>query len=195
MPVTLPNVSIEEAKGILQRQDQIIARVPEVASVLGKAGRADTATDPAPLSMFETVIVLKPKSEWRAGLTRQRLAQEIMAALAMPGMQNALTMPIKARVDMLTTGIRTPVGVKVFGDDLAQNERIGQEIERRLRDVPGTRSVYADRDTLGVYVDFTPDHDAIARYGLRVRDVLAQVETAIGGMVIDQTIEGRQRSP
>jgi Cu(I)/Ag(I) efflux system membrane protein CusA/SilA len=193
MPVTLPNISIEEAKGILQRQDQVIARFPEVESVLGKAGRADTPTDPAPLSMFETVIVLKPRSEWRAGMTRQRLEREISDAVAMPGVQNALTMPIKARVDMLTTGIRTPVGVKVFGDDLAQIERIGQEIERRVRDVPGTRSVYADRETQGVYVDFTPDRAAISRYGLRVRDVLAHVETAIGGMVIDQTIEGRQR--
>jgi Cu(I)/Ag(I) efflux system membrane protein CusA/SilA len=193
MPVTMPNVAIEEARQILQKQDAIIAAFPEVVSVLGKAGRADTPTDPAPLSMFETVIVLKPRSEWREGMTQERLERELSEALAMPGMQNALTMPIKARMDMLTTGIRTPVGIKVFGPSLEDNERIGQEIEERLRDVPGTRSVFAERETKGVYIDFTPDRAAIARYGLRVRDVLQLVETAIGGMVIDQTVEGRQR--
>ncbi len=193
MPVTFPNISIEEAKDLVRRQDQIIAGFPEVKSVMGKAGRAGTPTDAAPLSMIETVIVLHPKSRWRPGMTRARLERELMAALDMPGVQGALTMPIKARVDMLTTGIRTPVGVKVFGDDLAKIERIGREIEDRLRAVPGTRSVYADRETMGTYVDFEPDRDAIARYGLRVRDVLSLVETAIGGMVIDQTIEGRQR--
>jgi Cu(I)/Ag(I) efflux system membrane protein CusA/SilA len=193
MPVTLPNISIDQARDLLRRQDEIIAAVPEVKSVLGKAGRAETPTDPAPLSMFETVIVLRPRSAWRPGMTRERLESELMAALAMPGLQNALTMPIKARVDMLTTGIRTPVGIKVFGDDLAEIERTGQEIERRLRAVPGTRSVYADRETLGAYVDFEPDRAAIARYGLRVRDVLDIVEGAIGGMPIDQTVEGRQR--
>jgi copper/silver efflux system protein len=193
MPVTFPNISIEEAKQLLQKQDQVIKRFPEVATVLGKAGRSETPTDSAPLSMFETVIVLKPTSEWRPGMTRERLERELLEALAVPGMQNALTMPIKARVDMLTTGIRTPVGIKVFGDDLAKIEEVGQRLERILRDVPGTRSAYADRETKGTYVDFTPDRDAIARYGLRVMDVMAQVETAIGGMAIDQTIEGRQR--
>ncbi len=193
MPVTLPNISIEEAKQLIQKQDQIIKKFPEVETVLGKAGRSETPTDPAPLSMFETVIVLKPTSEWRDGMTRERLEAELMAALETPGVQGALTMPIKARVDMLTTGIRTPVGVKVYGDDLAKIERVGQEIERRLRDVPGTRSVFADRETQGVYVEFEPDRDAIARYGLRIQDVMDLVETAIGGMVIDQTVEGRQR--
>jgi Cu(I)/Ag(I) efflux system membrane protein CusA/SilA len=193
MPVTFPNIAIEEAKDLLQRQDQIIARFPEVKTVLGKAGRAGTPTDPAPLSMFETVIVLHPKAHWRPGMTRERLEQELMTALQMPGIQGALTMPIKARVDMLTTGIRTPVGVKVFGDDLAEIERVGREIEQRLRAVPGTRSAYADRETMGTYIDFEPDRAAIARYGLRVDDVLSLVETAIGGMVIDQTFEGRQR--
>jgi Cu(I)/Ag(I) efflux system membrane protein CusA/SilA len=193
MPVTLPNVSIEEAKTIVQKQDAIIKGFPEVATVMGKAGRAETPTDPAPLSMFETVIVLRPRAEWRPGMTRERLERELTDALAMPGLQGALTMPIKARVDMLTTGIRTPVGIKVFGPSLEENERIGQEIERRLRDVPGTRSVFAERETKGVYVDFVPDRVAIARYGLRVRDVLQLVETAVGGMVIDQTVEGRQR--
>jgi Cu(I)/Ag(I) efflux system membrane protein CusA/SilA len=193
MPVTLPNISIEEAKELLQKQDRIIRSFPEVATVLGKAGRAETPTDPAPLSMFETVIVLKPASEWRAGMTSRQLQLELSRALDVPGVQNALTMPIKARVDMLTTGIRTPVGVKIFGSDLARSEQIGLEIERRLRSVAGTRSVYADRETQGVYVDFTPDRRAIARYGLRVMDVLALVETAIGGMVITETIEGRER--
>jgi Cu(I)/Ag(I) efflux system membrane protein CusA/SilA len=193
MPVTLPNISIEQARDLLQRQDRIIAAVPEVKSVLGKAGRAETPTDSAPLSMFETVVVLHPRARWRPGMTRERLERELLDALAMPGMQNALTMPIKARVDMLTTGIRTPVGVKVFGDDLAEIERIGQEIERRVREVPGTRSAYADRETLGSYLDFEPDRTAIARYGLRVADVLSLVETAIGGMVIDETVEGRKR--
>jgi Cu(I)/Ag(I) efflux system membrane protein CusA/SilA len=193
MPVTLPNISIEEAKEVIQLQDRIIKSFPEVESVLGKAGRAETATDPAPLSMFETVIVLKPRSQWREGMSREKLEAELMKALELPGFQNALTMPIKARVDMLTTGIRTPVGVKIFGDDLARNEEIGREIEARLRDVPGTRSVFADRETLGAYVDFIPDRKALARYGLQVLDVMTQVETAIGGMVVDQTIEGRQR--
>ena len=193
MPVTYPNIAIEQAKDVLQRQDRLAAAFPEVKSVMGKAGRAETATDPAPLSMFETVIVLQPKSKWRPGMTRKRLERELLEALDMPGIQPALTMPIKARVDMLTTGIRTPVGIKVFGDDLATIERIGQELEQRLRAVPGTRSVYADRETQGTYIDFEPDRRAIARYGLRVADVLALVETAIGGMVVDQTVEGRQR--
>ncbi len=193
MPVTFPNISIEEAKHVLQIQDRIIKSFPEVETVWGKAGRSDTPTDSAPLSMFETIVVLKPASQWRQGLTRERLEADLMKALELPGVQNALTMPIKARVDMLTTGIRTPVGVKVFGDDLEKLQTLGQEIERRLRPVAGTRSVYADRETGGAYVDFVPDRAAIARYGLRVEDVFNVVESAIGGMVIDQTIEGRQR--
>jgi Cu(I)/Ag(I) efflux system membrane protein CusA/SilA len=143
--------------------------------------------------MFETTIVLKPRKAWRKGVTREVLERELLAALEMPGMQNALTMPIKARVDMLTTGIRTPVGVKIFGSDLAKNEELGRSIEDRLRGVRGTRSVFAERETMGVYIDFEPDRKTIARYGLRIMDVLELVETAIGGMVIDRTIEGRQR--
>jgi Cu(I)/Ag(I) efflux system membrane protein CusA/SilA len=193
MPVTLPNISIEEAKQTLQLQDRILKSFPEVETVLGKAGRAETATDSAPLSMFETTIVLKPMKQWRHGMTPEKLQAELTQALVLPGMQNALTMPIKARVDMLTTGIRTPVGVKVFGDDLPTIEKVGQQIEQKLRDVPGTRSVFADRDTMGAYIDFTPDRQVIARYGLRIADVLSVVESAIGGMVIDQTVEGRQR--
>ncbi len=194
MPVTLPNISIEEARRVIQIQDRVLKQeFPEVETVFGKAGRAETPTDPAPLSMFETTIVLKPREQWRPGMTPEKLAEEIDRALRMPGVQNAVTMPIKARVDMLTTGIRTPVGVKVFGDDLAEIERVARAIEERLRAVPGTRSVYADRETGGAYIDFVPDRAAIARYGLRVMDVLEQVETAIGGMVVDQTVEGRQR--
>jgi copper/silver efflux system protein len=193
MPVTLPNISVEEARQVIQLQDRIIKSFPEVDTVLGKAGRAETATDPAPLSMFETVIVLKPRDQWRPGMTREKLEAELTHALELPGVQGALTMPIKARVDMLTTGIRTPVGVKVFGDDLERIEEVGRSIEARLRGVEGTRSVFADRETLGAYVDFVPDRAALARYGLTVMDVMAQVETAIGGMVVDQTIEGRQR--
>ncbi|MBZ0252296.1 MAG: efflux RND transporter permease subunit, partial [Candidatus Methylomirabilis sp.] len=193
MPVTFPNVSIEEAKRLLQVQDRIIKSFPEVKSVFGKAGRAETPTDNAPLSMFETVIVLKPQAQWRPGITRGRLEAELGSALELPGIQNALTMPIKARVDMLTTGIRTPVGVKVFGDDLVKLQEVGQEIERRLRSVPGTRSAYADRETGGAYVDFAPDREAVARYGLRVEDVFDVFESAVGGLVIDQTIEGRER--
>ncbi len=193
MPVTLPNISVEEARQVLQLQDRIIRSFPEVESVLGKAGRAETATDPAPLSMFETVIVLKPRDTWREGMTREKLEAELTKALELPGIQGALTMPIKARVDMLTTGIRTPVGVKVFGDDLERIEEVGRAIEARLRDVPGTRSVFADRETLGAYVDFVPDRAALARHGLTVMDVMGQVETAIGGMGVDQTVEGRQR--
>jgi Cu(I)/Ag(I) efflux system membrane protein CusA/SilA len=193
MPVTLPNLSAEEARQVLQLQDRIIKSFPEVESVLGKAGRAETATDPAPLSMFETVIVLKPRAQWREGMTREQLEADLTRALELPGFQGALTMPIKARVDMLTTGIRTPVGVKVFGDDLERIEQVGRAIEARLREVPGTRSVFADRETLGTYVDFVPDRKALARYGLTVMDVMTQVETAIGGMVVDQIVEGRQR--
>jgi copper/silver efflux system protein len=166
---------------------------PEVATVMGKAGRAETATDPAPLSMFETVVALRPRSEWRRGMTRRKLEEEIDRALAFPGMQNALTMPIRARVDMLTTGIRTPVGLKVFGDDLARIEQVAAQIEERLRSLPGTRSVYAERESLGVYLDFVPDRAALARYGLRVTDVTDVLETAVGGMVVDQTVEGRER--
>ncbi|MCC7383969.1 MAG: efflux RND transporter permease subunit [Deltaproteobacteria bacterium] len=193
MPVTIPNISIEEAKQLIQVQDRIIKQIPEVATVMGKAGRAETPTDPAPLNMFETVIVLRPKDEWRDGVTTESIAAELTRALELPGFQNALTMPIKARVDMLTTGIRTPVGVKIFGDDLVELERLGRAVEERLRPVAGTRSVFADRETMGAYIDFVPDRKAIARYGLRVMDVLDVVETAIGGVAISQTVEGRQR--
>lgn len=193
MPITVPGISIEEARRRLQEQDRRLREFPEVATVFGKAGRAETATDPAPLSMFETVVVLKPQDEWRAGMTVEKLTREMDEAVKMPGFQNAWTMPIKARVDMLTTGIRTQVGVKIFGADLHEIARIGEELEQVLRRVPGTRSVYAEREMGGFFVDFIPDRRAIARYGLRLMDVMNVVETAIGGMDLDTTVEGRER--
>jgi len=193
MPITVPGISIEEAKRLVQEQDRRLSTFPEVESVFGKVGRAETPTDPAPLSMIETVIVLKPREQWRAGMTVERLTREMDAAVAAPGVQNAWTMPIKARVDMLTTGIRTPIGVKIFGPDLTEIASIGESLERILRGVPDTRSVYAERELGGFFIDFVPDRDAIARYGLRLMDVMDVVETAIGGLDIDTTIEGRER--
>lgn len=193
MPITVPGISIEEAKDLLQKQDQILRSFPEVQSVFGKAGRAETPTDPAPLSMTETVIVLKPQSEWRKGMTPEKLAQEMDKALQIGGVQNAFTMPIKARVDMLTTGIRTPIGIKIFGSDLKTIAKIGEELEGILKEVPGTRSVYAEREMGGFFIDFIPDRAAIARYGLTLMDVMDVVESSIGGLDITTTIEGRER--
>ncbi len=193
MPITVPGISIEEAKRLIQEQDRRLKAFPEVATVFGKAGRAETPTDPAPLSMIETVIVLKPKAEWRPGMTWERLVREMDEAVAAPGLQSAWTMPIKARVDMLTTGIRTPIGVKIFGPDLTEIAAIGESLEKILRQVPGTRSVYAEREMGGFFLDFIPDRRALARYGLRLMDVMNVVETAIGGLDIDTTIEGRER--
>ncbi len=193
MPVTPPGLSIEAAKQLVQTQDRILKRFPEVAMVFGKAGRAETPTDPAPLSMIETVVTLKPKSEWRRGMTQEKLIAEMDESLNFPGVQNAFTMPIKARVDMLTTGIRTPIGIKVFGKDLAQIAKIGEELENILKRVPGTRSVYAEREMGGYFIDFVPDRTALARYGLKIEDVNGAVEMAIGGMDLSTTIEGRER--
>jgi Cu(I)/Ag(I) efflux system membrane protein CusA/SilA len=193
MPVTVPSISIEQARRVLQAQDVLLKRIPEVEHVFGKAGRADSATDPAPISMFETVIRLKPRNTWRPGLTTEKLVAEMRSATEMPGIQGAWSMPIKARIDMLTTGIRTAIGIKVFGADLKEIARLGEALEPILRKVQGTRSVYAEREFGGLYLDFLPDREAIARYGLRVADVLAVVESAIGGMRIDRTIEGRER--
>lgn len=193
MPVTTPGISIETAKELLQKQDKILKSFPEIATVFGKVGRAETSTDPAPLSMIETVINFKPKSEWRSGMTKEKLFKEIEQALLMEGLQSAFTMPIKARIDMLTTGIRTPIGIKVFGDDLKKIASIGQELERILRKVPDTRSVYAERELGGFFIDFIPDRQALARYGLRVMDVFDIIETSIGGLDVATTIEGRER--
>lgn len=220
MPTTLPTVSITEATRLMQIQDRIIKQFPEVISVHGKAGRAETATDPAPLEMFESVVQLKPEKEWRKvsqkrwysswtpewirkGLGKiwpetrpiswDELVQEMDEALQIPGQVNAWTMPIKARIDMLSTGVRTPIGIKIFGSDLTVIGKLGEHLESVMRQVPGTRSVYSERTTGGLYLDITPNREEIARYGLNVEDVLMLVENAIGGMAIDRTIEGRER--
>ena len=195
MPTTLPGISITQAREILQQTDRIIYTFPEVRHVFGKVGRADSATDPAPLSMIETTIALKPRNEWRPGMTPERLVEELDAALRVPGLTNAWTMPIRGRIDMLATGIRTPVGIKISGPDLAELERLGQEVEVALQDVPGTASVYADRVMGGNYLDFTIDRDAIARHGLTVRNVQEVIQTAIGGMNVTTAVEGLERYP
>ena len=220
MPTTMPNISIEAAKQYMQYQDRVIRSFPEVISVYGKAGRAETATDPAPLSMLETAVQLKPTDQWRKvpqkrwfsnwapeflkkGLRRiwpeertitwKELIAEFDKAMQMPGWTNAWTMPIKTRIDMLSTGIRTPIGVKIFGDDLQEIERIGMELEKSLSAIPSTRSVYSDRNTGGFYVDIIPDRLKIARYGLTMQDVQDVIEAAIGGMPLEMTFEGRNR--
>src|SRR5260221_9569099 len=193
MPVTPPGLSITKSAELLQTQDRIIRSFPEVQSVFGKAGRAATATDPAPTEMFETVINLKPQDQWRSGVTLDSLIADMDAALRMPGVSNAWTMPIRARIDMLSTGIRTPVGVKVFGPDLRELERIATEVERVVRAVPGTTSAYAERLGGGRYLEIEPDRDAIARYGLSMGDMQEVIATALGGETVTTTVEGRER--
>jgi Cu(I)/Ag(I) efflux system membrane protein CusA/SilA len=220
MPTTLPNIAIEQAKQYMQYQDRVIRSFPEVISVFGKAGRAETATDPAPLSMLETIVQLKPCEEWRKvpehrwysswapefmkkalrpiwpeerTIKWEELIAEFDKAMQFPGWTNAWTMPIKTRIDMLSTGIRTPIGVKIYGRDLAEIERIGLDLEKSLSKISGTRSVYSERNTGGYYIDIIPDRAAIARYGLTMGDVQDVIETAIGGMPIEMTIEGRNR--
>ena len=223
MPTTLPGISITEAGRLLQIQDRILVSFPEVLTVFGKAGKADTSTDPAPLSMIETTVILKPKDEWPCRVTKdyawipdflsfirplmkkvfgecrpwtwEELISNMDRAMRFPGVTNAWTMPIKARIDMLTTGIRTPIGIKIFGSDLNVIENIGKQIEAALRDLPGTRSVYAERVVGGYFVDFVVKREVAARYGLTVEDVQDIIQTAIGGMVIDYTVEGRERYP
>jgi Cu(I)/Ag(I) efflux system membrane protein CusA/SilA len=193
MPTTLPGLSVTKAAELLQIQNRIIKSFPEVSSVFGKAGRADTATDPAPMEMFETIINLKPKSEWRPGVTSASLQSEMDAALQFPGVSNAWTMPIRARIDMLSTGIRTPVGVKIFGSDLGEMEQVARQIEAVLRKVPGTTSAYAERVIGGYYLDIVPDRQALGRYGLSVGAVQDVVAMALGARVITSTVEGRER--
>ena len=193
MPASLPAMSMTKAAELLQTQDKIIKSFPEVASVYGKAGRAQTATDPAPPEMFETVINLKPETEWRAGMTMDKLIAEMDKALQFPGMANSWTMPIKARLDMLATGIRTPVGIKVYGKDLQGIERVAKDIEAVVRQVPGTTSAFAERITGGYYLDIEPDREALARYGLAVGDLLDVISTALGGEMVTFTVEGRER--
>jgi Cu(I)/Ag(I) efflux system membrane protein CusA/SilA len=178
---------------VLQTQDKIIKSFPEVSSVYGKAGRANTATDPAPIEMFETVINLKPQSEWRAGLTTDKLIAEMDKALQFPGVSNAWTMPIKARIDMLSTGIRTPIGIKVFGKDLGEMERLAKEIEAVVKTVPGTTSAFAERLTGASYLNIEPDREQLARYGLSVGELLEVIGTALGGEMVTTAVEGRER--
>ena len=193
MPASLPGMSITKAAELLQTQDKIIKSFPEVTSVFGKAGRANTATDPAPTEMFETVINLKPESEWRAGLTIDKLIAEMDKALQFPGVANSWTMPIKARIDMLSTGIRTPIGIKVFGKDLDEMEKLARQIEAVVKTVPGTSSAFAERITGGFYLNIEPDREQLARYGLAVGDLLDVVGTALGGEMVTTTVEGRER--
>ncbi len=218
MPTTLPGISVEQARELLETQDRVLASFPEVERVFGKAGRAETSTDPAPLSMMETTVVLEPESHWRAKprwysgwapgwlaavlrpiwpdrISFEELVDAMDRALQIPGVTNAWTMPIKARVDMLSTGVRTPVGVKVLGDDLGEIERVGERLEGILRDVPGTRSVFAERVTGGTFVDVVPRRDQLARHGLTVAQVQDVVMTAIGGENVTTTVEGRERYP
>ena len=195
MPVTLPGISVTKAAELMQTQDRIIKGFPEVESVFGKAGRAMTATDPAPLEMFETIINLKHADEWRPGMTQKKLIDEMNKALEMPGVTNAWTMPIKARTDMLSTGIRTPVGIKVFGKDLNTIERLATEIESVVKTVPGTASAYAERIIGGYYLDIDIKREEAARYGLKIEDIQQVIMSAIGGENISTTVEGLERYP
>ncbi|TLN25702.1 efflux RND transporter permease subunit, partial [bacterium] len=216
MPTTLPGISVAQAQDLMTRQDKLLREFPEVERVFGKAGRADTSTDPAPFSMMETTVVLKPESEWRGKerwysgwspewlkplfrpiwpdrISWDDLIDEMDATVRFPGVTNAWTMPIKARIDMLTTGVRTPVGIKVYGSDLKEIERIGQTLEKTLQNVPGTRSVFAERVTGGFFIDFVPRRDMLARYGLTVEKLQETIMSAVGGESVTTTVEGRER--
>ena len=195
MPMTLPGVSTAKAREILQVTNRQIKEFPEVAQVFGKAGRSNSATDPAPLAMIETWIELKPRSEWRPGMTPQKLIAEMNGKVRLPGMMNSWGYPIKIRLDMLTTGIRTPVGIKIAGPDLREIDKIAKEIEALARDVPGTRSAIADRVVGGKYIEIDPDRREIARYGISLATVQRVIQTALGGMQLDEAVEGRERYP
>jgi Cu(I)/Ag(I) efflux system membrane protein CusA/SilA len=195
MPTTYPGISIDKAREILQNTDKMILEVPEVKRVFGKIGRAETATDPAPLTMIETVIQLKPREEWREGMTPEGLRAELDRVVKYTGLTNAWVMPIKTRIDMLATGIKTPVGIKVAGPDLKVIERIGQELERVLANVDGTASVYSERVAGGRYVDVDIDRKRASRFGLNIKDVQDIVRSAVGGMNVAQTVEGLERYP
>ncbi len=195
MPTAVPGISIEEATRILQIQDRMLRQFPEVESVFGKAGQAETPTDPAPLSMVETVVKLKPPAQWRPGMTWEKLIAEMNTKMKTPGMANIFWMPIQTRTEMLTTGFRSILGIKVFGPDLASIQDAGVQIEKSLQNFPNTRSAFAERTTGGYFLDFTPNREAAARYGLTVGDVNDIIETAIGGKTITTTVEGRERYP
>jgi Cu(I)/Ag(I) efflux system membrane protein CusA/SilA len=193
MPTTVPGVAIAESRDIMRKQDSILASFPEVATVLGKAGRARTATDPAPLDMYETTITLKPEDAWRPGMTYERLVAEMDRVVRLPGVTNAWTMPIKGRIDMLATGVRTPVGIKIFGPSLDTLQALGERVERIVREVPGTRSAFAERGVSGYYVDIDVRREEAARYGLNVGDVHTAIMATVGGMNAAVTVEGRER--
>lgn len=195
MPTTFPGISIGKAQELLQQTDKLIRTIPEVKTVFGKIGRADTATDPAPLTMIETTIQLKPHAEWRKGMTIEKLKTELNALVQFPGLTNAWVMPIKTRIDMLATGIKTPVGIKVSGPDLNEIERIGKQIEKIVSEVPGTVSAYSERVTGGRYVIVDIDRRTAARFGLNVADVQEVILSAVGGMSITETVEGLERYP
>ncbi|HXA14183.1 MAG TPA: CusA/CzcA family heavy metal efflux RND transporter [Opitutaceae bacterium] len=195
MPTAVPGMAIGEATRILQLQDRLLREIPEVETVFGKAGQSETPTDPAPLSMFETVVTLKPHEQWRPGMTWDKIIAEMNAKLKTPGMANIFWMPIQTRTEMLTTGFRSPLGIKVFGPDLGQIQDLGVQIEKALTDFPNTRSVFAERTTGGYFLDFDVNREAAARYGLTVGDVNDIIETAIGGKTIATTVEGRERYP
>jgi Cu(I)/Ag(I) efflux system membrane protein CusA/SilA len=195
MPTTYPGISIGKARELLQQTDKLIATVPEVESVFGKVGRAETATDPAPLTMIETFIQLKPREQWRPGVTTKSLIKELDNLVKFPGLTNAWVMPIKTRIDMLATGIKTPVGIKVAGPDLSVIQGVGQQLEKILKDVPGTTSVYSERVAGGRYIKVDIQREKAARYGLNIADIQQVVATAIGGMNVTQTIEGLERYP
>jgi copper/silver efflux system protein len=195
MPTTLPGLSTDAARALLQQTDKLIRTVPEVERVFGKAGRADSATDPAPIEMFETTVKLKPRDQWRPGMTPDKLKAELDAVVKLPGLSNAWGYPIKTRIDMLATGIRTPVGIKIMGPELATIQQLGQQIEDIVRTVPGTTSVYAERTATGRYVDVDIDRVAAARYGLNIKDVQDIVGSAVGGMTVSYTVEGLERYP
>jgi Cu(I)/Ag(I) efflux system membrane protein CusA/SilA len=195
MPTTLPGISITKAKELLQQTDRIIASFPEVEHVFGKIGRAETATDPAPLSMIETTITLKPESQWREGMTMERLVEELDKSIQFPGLTNAWTMPIKTRIDMLSTGIKTPVGIKLMGESLQVLSDLGEQVEAVMREVPNTLSVYAERVTGGNFLDYHIKRKEAARYGLTVGDVQDIIMSAVGGMNVTTTVEGSERYP
>ena len=195
MPTTLPGLSTDAARALLQQTDKLIKTVPEVERVFGKAGRAESATDPAPIEMFETIVKLKPRDQWRPGMNPEKLKAELDARVKFPGVSNAWVYPIKTRIDMLATGIRTPVGIKIMGPDLATIQDLGRRIEQIVREVPGATSVYAERTATGRYVDVDIDRVAAARYGLNIRDVQDIVGSAVGGMTVSYTVEGLERYP
>ena len=195
MPTTYPGISIGKARELLQQTDKLIRTVPEVERVFGKIGRAETATDPAPLTMIETFITLKPKEQWREGMTTKKLTQELDRLVKFPGLTNAWVMPIKTRIDMLATGIKTPVGLKVAGPDLSVIQSIGQQLEQVLTQVEGTASVYSERVAGGRYIKVDIQREKAARYGLNIADVQAVVTSAIGGMNVSETVEGLERYP